>query len=86
VPCDAVDAAVAPAAVANPTSLFVADEYDVNVGVVGDNINISEGAKVICMVISPYKLVSIMLVDALLQEFLNIVGLYNYLGLNNHMR
>jgi hypothetical protein len=65
VPCGAVDAAVAPAAVANPTSLFVADEYDVKVGVVGDNFNTYKGANVNCMVIPPYKLVSTMNVDAL---------------------
>lgn len=50
--------------VAIPVSLLVIDAYDINVGVVGDNINTSEGANVISMVISPYNEVSIIDVDA----------------------
>ncbi len=51
--------------VAIPVSLLVIDAYDINVGVVGDNINTSEGANVISMVISPYNDVSVIVVDAL---------------------
>jgi len=50
--------------VAIPTSLFVADAYDVKAGVTGDNIKTSDGANVISIVISPYKLVAIIDVDA----------------------
>jgi hypothetical protein len=57
--------AVVPAVVAIPVSLLVADAYVVNVGVVGDNINTSEGANVISMVMSPYNDVSMIDVDAL---------------------
>jgi hypothetical protein len=47
--------AVASAVVAIPVSLLVADAYDVNVGVVGDNIKTSEGANVISIVMSPIE-------------------------------
>ena len=45
-----------PTAVAILTSLLVADAYVVNVGVVGDNINTSDGANVISIVISDHIL------------------------------
>ena len=44
-----------PTAVAKLSSLLVADAYDVKVGVVGDNINTSEGANVISIVISVHS-------------------------------
>ena len=42
-----------PAVVAILSSLLVADAYVAKVGVTGDNINTSEGAKLIFMTISP---------------------------------
>ncbi len=48
-----------------PVSLFVTDAYVAKVGVAGDNIKTSLGANVISMVISPYKLACITLVDVL---------------------
>ena len=47
--------AVVAIAVDKLTSLLVADAYEIKVGVVGDNINTSEGAKFISIVISPYN-------------------------------
>ena len=64
VPCDAVKAGVAPTAVDILISVLATDVYDVK-GVVGDNIKTSDGANVISIVISPYKLVSMIAVDAL---------------------
>jgi hypothetical protein len=65
VPCDDVDAAVVPTAVEMATKFLVAALYVFTVGVVGDNINTSEGAQVISIVISPYNEVSIIDVEAL---------------------
>ena len=60
----AVAAAVVPAVVAKLISVFVALEYVANVPTGGDNIRTPCGANVISMVMSPYKLVSIIDVDA----------------------
>jgi hypothetical protein len=51
--------------------------YDVKAGVAGDNINTSEGAKVISIVISPYNAL-IYNGEALPPIIPNIAGWYNY--------
>jgi hypothetical protein len=61
VPLAAIAAAVADAAVVSKLiSVFLTVAYVVRVPTVGDNMRIPAGASVISIVISPYKLVSMM--------------------------